>query len=149
MQPKFMNAPFDIKKDFYEQKEKPKSEKEYLVLLTYNDGTGDKSFSFIKGQAGTREYLIENIADINLDESYVLVEDVEFVDGVLTVYNFLKLMEADYHDGFDVDDYLLHKDTGNGEEEARLLDSGDAIETNQGQQADNLFLNSTQVEELL
>ena len=115
--PKILIKPFskfdpETKKEIARHPE----EKQYILLLYYNsnyDGN-DKTFEVITGRTFVREFLIERISEIDIESSYVLVEDVPFKDSFsnqVTVYKFLKTVQKYYKDGFDVDDYYISSPT--------------------------------------
>ena len=91
--------------------ERPHEEKQYILLLymhsNCNDGS-ERTFEVITGRSFVREFLIERLDEIDIESSYVLLEDISFKDtfaNQVTVYRFLKLVQKYYDDGFDIDDY--------------------------------------------
>ena len=82
--------------------------KEYLVLLIGVGGDEEyyKDYQFIKGRTATYEYIKTLIEDIDIDESYVLVEGVSLEDRV-TVYEFMRHMHMHFFqdDAFDIEKY--------------------------------------------
>ena len=145
--------PFDIGEGYYEKpasSEKPKSEKRYILLISFNDGTGDRTFIELVGQKTARDYLKDEIDTIDIDQSYVLVEDAPFAEGKPTVYEFFKLIEGNFNDGFDIEQYTLHKIQNDDDDEKRYLNDGDAeTPTYQGQQSQDMLINGNNVKEIL
>lgn len=95
-------------------------EKKYLVLWVMNDDSSEYGNHFFIGTGRTETYyfLRDNISDIDVHNSYVLVETKQTetksqvrrwymtsIDKAITVYQFLKKVQENYHDGFDVEDY--------------------------------------------
>lgn len=148
-------APIEEKK--VEVKEKPKSEKVYMLVLYYIDGTEDTVVEFVKGQATARELLKNCIDQIDIHASFVMVEDMPFgvPDGKPSVFTFLQWISDNYHDGFDIEDYEEHRreDEANEKEYMRLRDlgiNGDEIQTYQNQQVEDMIsIKNREVEELL
>jgi hypothetical protein len=116
--------------------EKPKNIKKYLLCVIFNE-TETWDVQEVVGQHIARENLIDMVDEIDLERSFVLVEDVPFGEGKVSVYDFLVLIEKNYSDGFDVRDHLLHpikreEEIEQEEEEdkkANLWANGDAPET--------------------
>lgn len=128
------------------KKEKNKEAKKYLLLIKYNDGTGDKTFEIIDGRTQTRKLIIEAIDEIDILNSYVLVEDVAFGEAMPTVYQFMKLIESDYSDGFLIDQYLNQKQLNDlenlsDEEREQRYSRGDIPPTYNKEQTEALFMN--------
>ena len=93
-----------------EIKEMDKEKKTYLVLMViYEDDQCIHDFEFLKGRTttyGLLKDLIRN-GDIDIHESKVLTSKVD-LDNMLTVYEFMKLMQdRNYYpeDSFDIDEY--------------------------------------------
>ena len=83
--------------------EKLPEEKQYVLLLYFVSTGNDKTFEVITGRSATREYLIDNIDEIDIIDSYVLVEDVPFKDTVennINVLKFLNIIDKYYTDDF-------------------------------------------------
>lgn len=83
-------------------------EKRIYVILYYahEDGDDVKSFEVIIGRTNTREFIKNMIECLDIHESKVLVETVPYEDAK-SVYEFIKLMESFYNDGFDIEDYNI------------------------------------------
>ena len=87
---------------------KTPEEKEYLLLLKYitdNDSESTEFCIFI-GRTEARKYIIDVVPDLDIFESYVLVEGV-VLENRITVYEFMKHMENYFSDGFDIEDYNI------------------------------------------
>ena len=109
---------------YYDEQGKPiirktPEEKEYLLLLTYiaDDDIEGTEFRIFIGRTEARKYIIDVIPDLDIFESYVLVEGV-VLENRVTVYEFMKHMENYFDDGFDIEDYNI----GMSEEEIRQAD---------------------------
>lgn len=130
--------------------EKAKSDKFYMLVLYFNDGTGESEVTFVKGQANARATLINRIDEIDVYESFVLVEDVPFGsrDGKPSVLEFLQWIQDNYSDGFDPEDYSLHKkqEVEEFERMQRIMGDGGVDPTYQPQQITDLFNNSNSKE---
>jgi len=81
---------------------KSKEEKDYLVCITMLDG--EQEWCILKGRLNTYEYIKDVAGDIDLEESFVLVERLTLEERV-SVYKFMKYAQDDYNDGFDIDEY--------------------------------------------
>ena len=95
-------------------------EKKYLVLWVMNDDSSEYGNHFFIGTGRTETYyfLRDNITEIDIHNSYVLVETKQTetkskvrrwymtsIDKAITVYQFLKKIQDNYNDKFDVEDY--------------------------------------------
>lgn len=82
----------------------------YLVLYYAEiDGKDEKSFEIIEGRTKTYDF-IKSIAEyLDMIESKVLVNNVTLEDA-LSIYEFMKIMETHYNDGFDIMDYVDPED---------------------------------------
>ena len=82
--------------------------KEYLILLVGLRGKEEefKDYQFIIGRKATYETIKTFIEDIDIDESYVLVEGVALEDRI-SVYKFMKHMHMHFFqdDLFDIEKY--------------------------------------------
>ena len=87
---------------------KTPEEKEYLLLLTYiaDYDTEGIELRILIGRTEARKYIINVIPDLDIFESYVLVEGVK-PSSIVTVYEFMKHMENYFNDGFDIEDYNI------------------------------------------
>lgn len=85
----------------------PKQLKMYLVCFVYKGEPVEKGFEMVRGQANVRQFLKNIIDQIDIFQSFLIVEDFPFggEDGKPSVYHFLKWMEEYYDDGFDVEIY--------------------------------------------
>lgn len=89
----------------------PKDKTEKYYMLVYRDKAGATSVEFIQGQQNVRLAIINSLDNMDIHESFVLVEDLGFgeEDGKPSVYTFLKWIEKNYNDGFDIDEYIQAK----------------------------------------
>ena len=130
--------------------QKAKSEKYYMLVFYFNDGTGDTEVTFVKGQSNARDTIINRIDEIDVYNSFVLVEDVPFgsQDGKPSVLEFLQWIQDGYSDGFDPNDYSLHKkqEVEEFENMQRIMGDGTVDPTYQSQQITDLFNNSNSKE---
>ena len=81
--------------------------KEYLILLTGLDDTEEfKDFQFVTGRTATYELIKTFIDNIDIDNSYVLVEGVALEDRI-SVYVFMRHMHIHFFqdDPFDIEKY--------------------------------------------
>lgn len=87
---------------------KTPEEKEYLLLLKYvtDDDMEGTEFCIFIGRTEARKYIIDVVPDLDIFESYVLVEGVK-LENRITVYEFMKHMENYFTDGFDIEDYNI------------------------------------------
>ena len=87
-----------------------KKEKYYLLVSIFTDG--ESNIEFIKGQDKVRSIIINTIDQLDIEQSFVLVEDVPFgmEDGKPSVHQFLEWVAPYYNDNFNLDDYLFLKD---------------------------------------
>ena len=87
---------------------KDPEKKEYLLLWVGldNDEDGIRDFEFIIGRTATYERIKSLIQDIDIDNSYVLVEGVALEDRI-SVYAFMKHMHLHFYqdDLFDIEAY--------------------------------------------
>lgn len=142
--------------DFSKIGKKPKSQKTYMVVLYFTDGTDDVSVEFVTGQSQTRQMILNIIDQIDIHMSFVLVEDVPFgiLDGKPSVYQFLKWISSNYNDGFNIEDYNTerHQDEENEKEYMKMREielNGDVPSTFQDQQINVLTdINNLNVKEL-
>ena len=89
--------------------ERSPEEKQYLLLLYYIEDPDEKTFEIITGRSFAREWLMEQLGAIDVDSSYVLVEDVPFKDSLsnqITVRKFLNMVQKYYDDNFDINEYI-------------------------------------------
>ena len=88
---------------------KDPEERIYIILYyAIIDGKDDKSFEVLEGRTKTRDFIIDMIEYLDIYESLVLVDGVDYEDS-LSVYEFMKAMEIHYIDGFDIEDYNIQE----------------------------------------
>lgn len=95
-------------------------EKKYLVLwVNNNDSSEDGNHFFIgTGRSETYYFIRDNISEIDIHNSYVLVETKQTetkskvrrwymtsIDKAITVFAFMKKVQDNYNDKFDIEDY--------------------------------------------
>ena len=74
----------------------------YLICIA---GLSQDSWIIVKGRTEAYEYIKENIDDINLDHSFILVDSVT-LDKRASIYAFMKHVGDFYEDNFDITDYV-------------------------------------------
>ena len=132
--------------------EKNKADKYYMLVSQFKEGGTE--VSIIKGQANVRMAIINSIDSLDIQESFVLVEDIGFgvPDGKPSVYQFLKWIEDKYDDGFNIDEYVQIK-VEEHELEERIYDlqkyhsNGGVITTYQNSQIEDM-LDPSNIKEL-
>ena len=89
----------------YEERERVKDpeQREYLVLIAGKYESDE--WSIFIGRSEAYEYIKSEIDNINLDQSFVLVETVTLRNRI-SVYAFMKKCESLYNDSFDIDEYV-------------------------------------------
>jgi len=89
----------------------PEQIKKYLLLLYYHEDSEqpiEKNFEILTGREKAYNYIKENIDDIDVLESHILV-DTKTLYGAVTIYGFMKHMEKFFEDNdFDIEEYLEH-----------------------------------------
>lgn len=124
--------------------QKDKTEKYYMLVCQYN--SGETTVEFIQGQPNVRLTIINSLDSIDIHQSFVLVEDVGFgqEDGKPSVYTFLKWIEKNYNDGFDIDEYVQYRieqeDLNQRIENLQKYHSvGGVIQTHQSEQINDML----------
>lgn len=83
---------------------KSPEEKEYLLCITVNDGR-DSYWTILKGRTEAYEFIKNNIDTIDMDESFILVENCVLAKRK-SIYAFMKHAQDYYpEDTFDIDAY--------------------------------------------
>jgi hypothetical protein len=126
-----------------------KQQRWYLVMWVYNDGSGDKGFEFVQGQAHARQ-LIKNLIDqIDIKQSFIINEVTGFGEagGKPSVYDFMNATQPLYDDGFDINEYLDSESTDREFEKMQNMAIGDIPETYGNLQADNMLVHYDSEEE--
>lgn len=79
--------------------------KEYLVLMQYRE-TGENDYKFIMGRTETYKFIKDIIDELDIDESFVIVETVN-ISSRITVYEFMRMCKERklFDDDFDIDQY--------------------------------------------
>lgn len=86
------------------EKQKNVEEKQYVLLLYFNEDEREKTFEVFTGRSTTRDFIINNIESINVELSRVLVEDVPFKNS-LSVFEFMRHIQIFYEDKFDISEF--------------------------------------------
>lgn len=84
---------------------KPKKspeEKQYLICI---HGYDNDIWNIVTGRTAAYEFIKEYIEDINLEDSFILVENCN-LNQRKSIYAFIKHVESFYEDNFDIDDYV-------------------------------------------
>lgn len=79
--------------------------KEYLLLMEYKE-TGENEYKFIIGRTETYKFIKDIIDELDIDESFVIVESVKIKDRI-TVYEFMRMCKDRnlFDDDFDINEY--------------------------------------------
>ena len=77
-------------------------DRQYLICIA---GTTQDSWVIITGRTEAYEYIKENIDDINMEHSFILVETLTLAERK-SIYAFMKYAGEFYSDGFDIEDYI-------------------------------------------
>ena len=81
-------------------------ERQYLICIRAKEGTYSQDcWDIVIGRTAAYEYIKENIDDINMEHSFVLVESVTLSERK-SIYAFMKYAGEFYSDGFDIEDYI-------------------------------------------
>ncbi len=75
--------------------------RQYLICIA---GTYD-SWVIVTGRTEAYEYIKQNIDDINMEHSFILVETCTLAERK-SIYAFMKYAGEFYSDGFDIEDYI-------------------------------------------
>ncbi len=128
-------------------------EKKYLVLWVNNDDSSEYGNHYFIGLGRTETYYFirDNISDIDIHNSYVLVETKQTetktgvkrwymtsIDKAITVYLFLKKIQDNYNDKFDVEDYNYAYE----EEEDQKDNNNNNIDFNMWNQSSSLKIDT-------
>ncbi|MGL5751125.1 MAG: hypothetical protein ACRCXT_11395 [Paraclostridium sp.] len=105
-----MVQPLDRKLEPHEiQRLNELDEKQYVLLLEFNDGV--KDFEFKTGRIETYNYLKLIVEDIDIHNSRILADTMLVKDAKkVSIYRFFKLMEGVMKDTFNIDDYAIGDD---------------------------------------
>lgn len=77
-------------------------EQQYLICIA---GHTQDSWVIITGRTEAYKYIKENIDDINMEHSFILVEH-HTLNTRKSIYAFMKYVGDFYSDGFDIEDYI-------------------------------------------
>lgn len=77
-------------------------ERQYLICIS---GYTQDSWNIVIGRTEAYNYIKENIDEINLEHSFILVESCT-LDKRKSIYAFMKYAGEFYNDGFDIEDYI-------------------------------------------
>jgi hypothetical protein len=81
-------------------------DRQYLICIRAKEGTHYQDcWDIVTGRTAAYEYIKENIEDIDLEHSFVLVESVNLSERK-SIYAFMKYAGEFYSDGFDIEDYI-------------------------------------------
>lgn len=86
-----------------DQKKTPE-EKQYLICIRGKDG-GTDEWNILEGRTDAYEYIKNNIEYIDLDTSFILVENLPLAKRK-SIFAFMKYVQDNYEDGFDIEDYV-------------------------------------------
>ena len=104
----YINTSNDIIKIMRYKELSPPDKREYLVLLSYYDESISNTYQGIVGRQNVFDYIKSIVEEINIQESLILAETVEFKNAI-NIYDFMKeciLNNAVKNDdGFDIEDY--------------------------------------------
>ena len=77
-------------------------ERQYLICIS---GINEDSWCIVKGRTEAYNFIKENIDDINIEVSFILVESCTLAERK-SIYAFMKYAGEFYNDSFDIDDYI-------------------------------------------
>ena len=80
-------------------------ERQYLICIRVNDPHSNDYWDILIGRTAAYEYIKENIDEIDMEHSFVLVESVSLAERK-SIYAFMKYAGEFYSDGFDIEDYI-------------------------------------------
>ena len=83
-------------------KKHPES-RQYLICIK-SKGAQD-SWEIVTGRTEAYEYIKENIDDIDMEHSFILVESCSLAERK-SIYAFMKYAGDFYEDSFDIEDYI-------------------------------------------
>ena len=78
-------------------------DKQYLVCI--RGDSIDDLWDILQGRTAAYDFIKDYIGSINLEESFVLVEENTLLQRI-SVYAFMKRVQDNYMDGFDIEDYV-------------------------------------------
>ena len=93
---------------YYPEQLAPSEEREYLILMVYNDESMDNTYQGMVGRQETFDYLVENAEILDFDRTMIMAETTKLKD-MITIYEFMKMCidqeTVKNPTGFDPDDY--------------------------------------------
>lgn len=93
---------------YYPEELAPSEEREYLLLMVFNDEELDNTYQGIVGRQETFDYIVENAEILDFDKSMIMAETTKMKD-MITIYEFMKMCidheTVENPTGFDPDDY--------------------------------------------
>ena len=111
---------------FENQVKKGPESKKYLILFCFysseEEGDNNRTYEIVTGRTNARQLIKNNIEDIDIHESKILVEGVVLED-MISIYEFMKHIEINYSDGFDIEDYNLGDVEYNEDEDDNIPDT--------------------------
>lgn len=89
---------------------KPGEDIKYLLLIKL-PGSDETYWEIIKGREEVYNYVKNNIADIDIENSYIIANKMKEVDldSMHNIYDFIRFVKEanDIVDEFDIDDYYI------------------------------------------
>ena len=81
-------------------------ERKYLICMRAKSGSGAwDSWDIVTGRTAAYDYIKENIDDIDMEHSFILVESCTLAERK-SIYAFMKYAGDFYEDSFDIEDYI-------------------------------------------
>lgn len=81
-------------------------DRQYLICIRTKYGSGvQDGWDIVIGRTEAYRYIKENIDDIDLEHSFILVESCTLAERK-SIYAFMKYAGDFYSDGFDIEDYI-------------------------------------------
>ena len=81
-------------------------DRQYLICIRTKNGSGvQDSWDIVTGRTEAYEYIKNNIDDIDMDRSFILVESLTLAERK-SIYAFMKYAGDFYEDSFDIEDYI-------------------------------------------
>lgn len=93
---------------YYAEELAPSEEREYLILMVYNDDDMENAYQGMVGRQETFNYIVENAELLDFDKSMIMAETTK-LKNMITIYEFVKMCidqeTVENPTGFDPDDY--------------------------------------------
>ena len=81
-------------------------DRQYLICIKAKPESGvEDSWIIVTGRTAAYDHIKECIDDIDLEHSFILVEQVKLSERA-SIYSFMKHVGEFYSDGFDIEDYV-------------------------------------------